>query len=444
MNPPPISRPALIRQSSVTSSRNSSNAVQDKFAELRDAAFYNTDVPGFLLSADEKLCYPYVYSGKVPEDPVEVEEVDAYFLENWDLWDEDHTRKLTIEEYPAIILSRERKPFQHMRIGILRDGQRGVYECRGQPLYSPGTAGFIGGIVYVVEIGSLEEVQARKAEEQLRSFEAICDSLPHIVWSGDASGKIDYFSRAWYEYSGLSEQESMGHGWRQAMHPDDRAESWQALNTAGKNTGQTDSTYRCRRRDGVYRWFHARAAPKLDAEGNIIRYYGTSTDVHDTIMAKEEARKLERENARLISTENAAREGSRMKSQFLAHMSHELRTPIAGIIGMVSLLWDTRLSIDQADYADCIKTSAQNLLTIVNDVLDFSKIESGRLEIEEIQFDLTALVDDFRRVWTLMANQKGIAFNVTTNLASSLEIMGDPTRIGQILSNLVSIVRLVY
>jgi len=328
-----------------------------------------------------------------------------------------------------------------MRIGILRDGQRGVYECRGQPLYSPRTGEFLGGIVYVVELGSVEEIQARKAEEQLRSFEAICDSLPHIVWSADAQGRIDYFSRAWYDYSGLSEQESMGHGWRSAMHPDDHAESWQALDFAGRNTGQTDSTYRCRRHDGVYRWFHARAAPKLDKDGNIIRFYGTSTDVHDTILAKEEARQLERENARLISTENAAREGSRMKSQFLAHMSHELRTPIAGIIGMVSLLRDTRLSVDQADYADCIKTSAQNLLTIVNDVLDFSKIESGRLEIEEIAFDLTALVDDFRRVWTLMANQKGISFNVITNLTGSLEVMGDPTRIGQILSNLVSNVK---
>jgi len=105
---------------------------------------------------------------------------------------------------------------------------------------------------------------------------------------------------------------------------------------------------------------------------------------------------------------------------------------------MVSLLRDTRMNVEQVDYADCIKTSAQNLLTIVNDVLDFSKIESGKLQIEVIPFDLVSLIDDLRRVWTLMANQKAVHFAVDTNITGQLEIMGDPTRIGQILSNLLS------
>lgn len=105
---------------------------------------------------------------------------------------------------------------------------------------------------------------------------------------------------------------------------------------------------------------------------------------------------------------------------------------------MVALLRDTRMSLEQVDYAECVKTSAQNLLTIVNDVLDFSKIESGKLQIEVIPFDLVSLIDDLRRVWTLMANQKQVHFTVDTNITGQLEIMGDPTRIGQILSNLLS------
>ena len=222
------------------------------------------------------------------------------------------------------------------------------------------------------------------------------------------------------------------------MHVDDDAESWQNLELAKRAPGQVDSHYRCRRHDGQYRWVHARASPRLDEAGNVARWYGTITDVHDAITMKEEARKLERENQRLLSMEHAARESSRMKSQFLANMSHELRTPIAGITGMVELLRDTTLDVEQVDYADCIKTSAQNLLTIVNDVLDFSKIESGKLQIESITFDLTALVDDMRRVWTLMSSQKSLSFSVDTNLSGRLDVCGDPTRIGQILSNLCS------
>lgn len=290
------------------------------------AAFYSSAQPGFLLSADEKLCYPHVFVGKVPEEPVELEDVESFFLETWGCYDETFTRKLTPAEYPAIHLSRTQEGFTNRRLGVMQGDRRVVLECRGTPLYAPKTGEFLGGITFVEELGEFEEIQQKKFEAQFKSFEAICDSLPHIVWSSDAEGRIDYWSKAWYDFSGLSEEESMGHGWRSAVHPDDLAEILGTHAHAVDIKADMDTQYRCRRRDGEYRWVHARASPRTNKEGEVVRWYGTSTDVHDAILTKQEARKLEIENARLLTLENTARENSRMKSQFLAHMSHELRT----------------------------------------------------------------------------------------------------------------------
>lgn len=290
------------------------------------AAFYSSAQPGFLLSADEKLCYPHVFVGKAPEEPVELEDVESFFVDTWGCYDETFTRKLKAEEYPAVHLSRTRQPFTCRRLGLVKDNRRVVMECRGTPLYALRTGEFLGGITFVDELGDFEQVQQKKFEDEFKSFEAICDSLPHIVWSSDAQGRIDYWSKAWYDFSGLSEEESMGHGWRSAVHPDDVSEILGTYTHAMNVRTETDTQYRCRRKDGEYRWVHARASPRRNKEGEVIRWYGTTTDVHDAIMTKQEARKLERENARLLALENTARENSRMKSQFLAHMSHELRT----------------------------------------------------------------------------------------------------------------------
>jgi len=304
----------------------SSSARFDILIGSSAAAFYSSALPGFLLSADETFCYPHAYAGQVPKEPVELEDVESFFLDTWGCYDETFTRKLTAPEYPAINLSRTQQGFTSKRIGVIRDDQRIVLDCRGIPLYAPKTGEFLGGITFVEELGTFERVQQKKFEDEFKSFEAICDSLPHIVWSSDAEGRVDYWSKAWYDFSGLSEEESMGHCWQSCIHPDDLAEVYNSYSHAIDVKSNTDLQYRCRRKDGEYRWVQARASPRTNKDGEVIRWYGTSTDVHDAILTKQEARKLERENARLLTLETTARENSRMKSQFLAHMSHELRT----------------------------------------------------------------------------------------------------------------------
>ncbi|KAF8751921.1 hypothetical protein RHS01_08259 [Rhizoctonia solani] len=171
----------------------------------------------------------------------------------------------------------------------------------------------------------------------------------------------------------------------------------------------------------------------------VVGVVGVSVDITERKIAEVKLRESFAERSRLLASETAAKEASRLKSQFLANMSHEIRTPIAGVIGLSELLCDTNLNPEQRGIAENIQRSADALLTVINDILDFStEVEMGKLDIDHIPFSLGIVILDTKKMLSFATSKKGLTFREEADLAYTGRVMGDPGRLRQVLTNLLT------
>jgi two-component system, sensor histidine kinase and response regulator len=245
-----------------------------------------------------------------------------------------------------------------------------------------------------------------------------------------AAGRIES-GRKWKELLGYAADEfdDTLATWYSLLHPDDLGEVRARI--AVHLRGQTPSlALECRfkSRSGGWHWLQVRGVVMArEADGEPSRMFVLHRDIAD----------IKAGQMNLIAAKESAEAANRARGAFLANMSHEIRTPMNAIIGMTELTLDTNLDAEQRHYLRTVKSSAETLLTVVNDILDFSKIEAGKLQFESVSFVVADLVFEATRALAVAAYKKGLELIVSVAAQVPSRVVGDPTRLRQVLTNLI-------
>lgn len=280
-------------------------------------------------------------------------------------------------------------------------------------------------------VGMREDITERRRTEALlqeseERFRVVADAAPVLIWMAGTDKLCNWFNQVWLDFSGRTMGQEMGNGWAEGVHPDDYQACLDTYIAAFDARQPFDMDYRLLRYDGEYRWIADSGRPRYDANGQFLGYIGSCVDITDRKQVLVE----------LESARTTAEAANLAKSAFLANMSHEIRTPMNAIIGLTHLLQRDITNPEQSKKLKNVDVSAKHLLDIIDNILDLSKVESGRLLLEELPLNVSAIVD---YVYSMMFERVAIKHlqfieEVDPHL-TELPLTGDPMRIKQILIN---------
>ncbi len=271
------------------------------------------------------------------------------------------------------------------------------------------------------------EKAVRESEEQ---FRVLAEAIPQIVWTARPDGWIDYYNQRWFDYTGLTLEQSRGWGWELALHPDDLKDCLDHWSKSVRTGEVYEIKYRFKRAaDATYRWHLGRALPLRDDLGKIAKWFGTSTDITELKEAEVELREAK----------ETAEAANRAKSDFFSRMSHELRTPLNVILGFSQLLELEDLSDPQRESAEQIRKGGRQLLALINEVLDIARIEAGGTEVISLEeVAMGEVVEEVVRMIQPLASQAGVRLLPPQLATGDCAVHADRQRLKQVLLNLLS------
>jgi PAS domain S-box-containing protein len=301
-------------------------------------------------------------------------------------------------------------------------------------------------------LGVTSDITARKqAEWALREseslFRRLADTAPVMIWMANADHQVTYVNRTWLEFTGRALDQELGDGWVDTLHPDDRGEVDICVQ-AFKDGRPFRIEYRMRRRDGAWRWVMDVGVPRYDELGGMIGFIGSCADITDQKQAEEAlrthrdrlSRQVQEQIRDLGLAKDEAERANAAKSMFLANMSHELRTPMHAILSYAKL-GETRAERAAPEklqeFFARIRVSGDRLLILLNDLLDLSKLEAGRMVMDIEPMDFAQVVRDAMHEFEALYLSRGVA--LATDVDPALpRIHADRARLGQVVRNLLS------
>lgn len=282
-----------------------------------------------------------------------------------------------------------------------------------------------------------EKIKARTEELEniAQEFKFVTDFMPQMVWATQPDGYHDFYNKQWYDYTGLSFEETKGKGWNGVLHPDDQQRAWKVWDHCLKTGEPYEVEYRFKRFDGEYRWFLGRALPLRNEAGEIIKWFGTCTDIHDQKLANEILEQKVKERTGELQKANAELEASNTELlQFASVASHDLKEPLRKIHIFSNLIKDRYLAnMDgAAEYIERVITASARMTKLINDLLTFTRLSiSSSYEnvslnrlIDEVMSDLELVitekhaiieVDDLPKVDAITGQIRQVFQNIISN-----------------------------
>ncbi|MBE9224595.1 PAS domain S-box protein [Phormidium sp. LEGE 05292] len=307
------------------------------------------------------------------------------------------------------------------------DGEYRYMSVRGIPILDAdgSVCEWIGASTDITERRQAE-IALQQSEQRFRS---LIEATTDIIWNTNAQGELFPNQFSWSNFTGQTFADYKGWGWLKAIHPDDHPYTSKIWLAAVANSTPYEVEYRVRRHDGEYRYMNTRAVPILEADGSVREWIGICADI------------TERKKAEIALTKakEAAETANRAKSEFLANMSHELRTPLNGIIGYAQILLRGRTLIEEdRSRIEVMYQCGSHLLTLINDILDLSKIEAQKMELLPTDFHFPAFLQGVAEMCRIRAELKGIQFYYQSATELPIGIHADEKRLRQVLINLLT------
>ena len=331
--------------------------------------------------------------------------------------------------------------FDHEYRIVRPDGDVRWIRNRGFPVRTEaGALSYLVGIAEDVTERKLGEALLQSTVERLRMlWQAVEQSLTSVVIT-DTAGTIEYVNLKFSEVTGYTAEEALGENPRLLKSGQMPVEFYQDLWSTITRGRNWHGEFWNRKKNGELFWESAVISPVKDESGAITHFLGIKQDITERKRWETELQETNRQLLEATARANAmaakAEAASGAKSQFLANVSHEIRTPLNGVIGTTGLLLETPLTPDQRRCAEIARSSGETLLALMNDILDLSKIDAHKLELETIDFDLREVLTDTTGYLGFKAHEKGLELICEVDPDVPVQLRGDPGRFRQVIANL--------